>query len=99
MWWLGPIIGGALINIASTLIGRVLVGLGLGIATYTGMSASLNWLKASMVSSLLALPPSVVGMLSMMKVGSCVSMLFSAMIVKMTLNGMTSDTVKSWVKK
>lgn len=39
--FLAALLGG-LINIASTLTGRVLVALGLGVASYTGLAASLG---------------------------------------------------------
>lgn len=99
MAWLGALIAGAFLNIVGTLVGRVLVALGLGVVTYTGMSVTLDWLKSGAVSALLALPPEVVGMLALMKVGSCVSMVASAMLVRLTFTGMSSDTMKGWVKK
>ena len=99
MQWLGAVIGGAFLNILGTLVGKVLLALGLGVASYAGFSASLSWLKSSAVSALLSLPPDVVSMLSLMRVGSCISMVFSALIVRLTLQGMQSDTLKSWIKK
>lgn len=99
MQWLAAAIGGVFLNIAASLVGRVLVALGLGVATYTGFSASLSWLKSSAVAALLSLPPDIVAMLSLMRVGACISMVFSAMLIRLTLQGMQSDTVKSWTKK
>jgi hypothetical protein len=99
MPWLGSLIAGALLNIAGSLVSRVLTALGLGVIAYTGINSSLTWLKTNAFDSLLALPPDVVGVLSLLKVGSCISMVFSAMLIRMTLQGMQSDTVKSWVKK
>ena len=99
MQWLAAAIGGVFLNITASLVGRVLVALGLGVASYTGFSGSISWLKSSAVTALLSLPPDVVGMLSLMRVGSCISMVFSALLVRLALQGMQSDTVKSWVKK
>lgn len=99
MAWLGALIAGAFLNIIGNLVGRVLVALGIGVATYTGMSATLGWLKTGAVTAFFQLPPQVLGMLSLMRVGSCVSMVFSAILIKLTLNGMSSDTMKSWIKK
>ena len=99
MPWLGALIGGALLNIAGSLVGRVLLALGLGVVSYTGVNASMTWAKNNAVASLLQLPPAVVGVLSLLGVGSCISMVFSAMLIRFTLQGMQSDTVKSWVKK
>lgn len=89
---------GGLINIAGTVAGRVLIGLGISAVTYTGLSASLDWLRDNAVSSLLAMPPQVVGVLSIMKVGSALSMIMSATAVKLTLDGIGGATFKRWVK-
>lgn len=97
--WIGSAIAGAFVSIIGTLVGKVLMALAVGVVTYTGVSATIGWLKTSFVTAALGLPAGVVGMLSVMHVGSCVSMVFSAMVIRLTLNGMSSDTVKSWVKK
>lgn len=99
MWFLGPLLVGALLNIVGSLVGRVLTSLAIGVVAYTGLNASMSWLKSGVVSSFSALPAQVVGILSLMQVGSCIPMVFSAMVIRFTLQGMQSDTVKSWVKK
>jgi len=99
MPWLGGLFVGALLNVIGSLVGRVLTALSIGVVAYTGLNASLTWLKAGVVSSFTALPSQVVGILSLMQVGSCISMVFSAMLIRFTLQGMQSDTIKSWVKK
>jgi hypothetical protein len=99
MGWLGSLIAGAFLNIAGSLVGRVLTALGLGVISYTGFNASMTWAKTNAVASIQQLPAGVVGILSLLGVGSCISMVFSAMLIRATLQGMQSDTVKSWVKK
>jgi len=90
---------GGLITIAPTLIGQVLISLGIGVITYSGLSASIDWLKSNFVTAVMGLPPQVVGMLSMMKVGTCVSMIFSAILIRLTIQGLTGATFKRWVKR
>ncbi len=99
MQWIASAIMGALLNVLATLVGKVLVYLGLGVVSYVGFNATLTWLKTSAVSAILNLSPDVVAMLSLMKVGSCISMVFSALIVRLTVQGMQSDTLKGWIKK
>lgn len=94
MWLLG-----GLIAMVPTLIGQILIGLGIGVATYTGVDTSLTWLKSLALSYFTALPPTVLGMLSLMKVGVCISMVASAIAVRLGINGMTSGTFKRWIKK
>jgi hypothetical protein len=90
---------GGLLAMLPSMVGQILLSLGIGVVTYTGISASVGWLKTSAVAALVALPPNVVALLSLMKVGVCISMLTSAIIVRLTLNGLSSDTVKQFVKK
>lgn len=92
-------LGTLLINISTTLVGRVLLSLGMGVATYTGLQGTFDWLQTEAVNNLRLLPPEVVGMLSVMKVGSCISIISSAIGVRMILNGLTGDTFKRWVTR
>ncbi len=96
--FLASLLGG-LIQITGSLVGRVLVALGLSAVTYTGISSTLTWLKTQAVSSALALPPEVVGMLSVLKVGTCISIIFSAMLARLVVTGLQGDAVKKWVLK
>ena len=95
MWW-SALLGG-LINIAGTLAGKVLIGLGISVITYTGFSSSLDWLKGQAVASFSGLPVEIIGMLALMKVGTCISIVSSAIAVHAGLEGLLSDTVKKWV--
>jgi len=89
---------GGLVTILPSIVGQVLVSLGLGVVTYTGMSATLGWLKSSVVSSFAGLPVEVLNMLSLMQVGSCISMVFSAMVIRLAIQGMSGASFKRWVK-
>lgn len=95
MW--GALLGG-LINIAGTLAGRVLLAVGISVATYTGLSTSIDFLKQGAITAFLGLPPQIIGMLSLMKVGSCVSMVISAIVIKMTLDGLKGGVLTKWTK-
>lgn len=99
MVWLGPLIAGALLNIAGTLVSRVLAALGMGVVSYIGIETTMTWAKAQFVTNALSLPPMVLSVMATLGVGKMVSMVFSAMIVRATLQGMQSDTVKAWAKK
>lgn len=92
-------IGGMLINLVGTLAGRVLIALGISVITYTGMSTSIDWLKAQAVGAFMGLPAQVMGMLSVMRVGQCISIVASAILARMVVNGLGGDTFKKWVLK
>jgi hypothetical protein len=99
MQWLGALIAGALLSVAESMVRRVLMALGLGVVSYAGINTAISWLKSNFVNTAMSLPPLVVQVMSLLGVGSMVSMIFSAMLVRMALLGMQSGTVKSWVKK
>lgn len=90
---------GALYTLCGSLVGRVLIALGISVVTYTGMSSSLDWLKAQAVASMGGMSPQVIGLLGVLKVGECISIVFSAMLTRQISQGLTSDTVKKWVLK
>jgi hypothetical protein len=98
MPWLAAIFGNMLLSIAGSLVAQVLVGLGVGVVTYNGVDTAISFLKTNVVTAFTALPSEVVGILSLMQVGSCISMVFSAMVMRMTLQGVASGS-KQFVKK
>lgn len=92
-------IGGMLINLVGTLVGRVLVALGIGVATFTGVNATLDALRDQAVSAIGGLPPEIAGALALMKVGIAISIITSAITARMLLDGLTGDTFKRWIHK
>lgn len=96
---IAAILLGGLIQICGSLVGRVLIALGLSVVTYSGMAVSINHLKSQAVSAALGLPPDVVGMLSVLKVGTSISIITSAILARLIVTGLTGDTVKKWVLK
>jgi hypothetical protein len=81
---------GGLMNIAATLAGRVLLALGFASITYTGLSLSLDYLKAEALTAINGLPAEVVAMLSNMKVGVALSIVISAITARMVLDGLSA---------
>lgn len=92
-------LGGVLINVAATIAGRVLIALGIGVVTFTGLSGSMTWLKTQALSSLSGLPADAVALIAYLQVGTCINIIVSAIAVRATLQGLTGDTVKKWVLK
>jgi len=89
---------GGLINIAGTLIGQFLIGLGVSVVTYTGVSASISFLQSGAISYFGGLPANILGMLALLKVGECISMVVSAITVRLTLSGLTNGSIKKFKK-
>ncbi len=85
--------------VGGSMVAQILLGLGIGTVTYTGLSYSLDWLKTQAIASIVTLPTNIVQLLAVMKVGTCISMVFSAYVVRLTIQGLSSDSVKKWVTK
>jgi Protein of unknown function (DUF2523) len=90
---------GALIQVAGTLVGRVLLSLGIGYAVYTGLDAGLSWLTSQVASSYNALPPQALQVMSTLRVGSAANILVSAISARLFLSGMTGGTIRKMVVK
>lgn len=90
---------GALRQLLGTFIGAALFSIGIGYVTYTGVDVSLAWVKASFLSGLSGMPANALAIAGMLKVGVCVSMLLSAVSMRLTLAGLTSGTLKRMVLK
>lgn len=83
-WILSALLGG-LRFVAGSLALQVLVGLGIGVVTYTGMDISLNYLKQQAVSNLSGLPVDMLSLLGYMKVGNFINIVTSAMVARMSM--------------
>lgn len=90
---------GGLISVTGTLVGRVLVALGVGVVTYTGVQAGIDSLLANLDSAIAGVPADILGLLGFMRVGEALNIIISAMSARMLLNGLTGDTIKKWVLK
>ncbi|GGH67676.1 hypothetical protein GCM10010975_37680 [Comamonas phosphati] len=89
---------GALLNIAGSLVGQVLISLGIAVVTYAGVDTTLDKLKSDAVTALMGLPPDLVALLSYLKVGVAISIITSAVAVRLTLSGM-SGAIKRFRKQ
>jgi hypothetical protein len=92
-------LGGVLLNIAGSFALRVLVSLGISLVTYKGINTSLDWLKSQAISSIQGLNSDILGIIGVLQVGTCISIIFSAMTARLLITGFSSDTVKRWVTK
>lgn len=88
-----------LLWVSGSIAGQVLLRLGIGVATYSGMNASLGYLKSQAVAALQGMGADVVNLLSYMKVGVAISIVMSAIVARAVVTGVTNDKVKRWVMK
>ena len=92
---------GALVSAAGSMVGRVLVGLGVGLVTFGGVATLVNTARDTAFGYLnQAGAVSQIGnYLGLLQVGTCLNILFSALIVRLTLRGLSGDSIKRWVTK
>ena len=88
---------GGLINIVGTMAGRVLVALGIGVVSYTGMQALTGQLVNSIVMAFGSLPSQVLAIVYMLKLGQAIGIIIAATSARMVINGVTSDGFKRFV--
>lgn len=99
MQFLAAAILGAFIQGASTLVGRILIALGFGYVSYTGISTALDYAESQVISNLQGLPSVAVQIASATKVDVAVSIIFSAIAVRLLLQGLTGGAFKRLVMK
>lgn len=82
---------GGLISSMGTFVGRILASLGMGYITFQGVDMTLTWIRNGIASGMSGLPSDVLAILSAFKAGEGVAVLLSALAIRMTIDGMTSD--------
>ena len=90
------IIGG-LISAATTMVGRVLLALGLGYASYHGFDALMTFIKTTVFTQLGAQSADVLTLIGVLQIGTCINIISSAYVIRLTLSGLTSDVLRSFV--
>jgi hypothetical protein len=78
----------ALIACAGSVAGQALLALGFSWLTYSGLDTTLTGLKTYAVSSLGGLSAEILGMLGVMKVGSSINIIASALATRMLIDGL-----------
>jgi len=89
-----PAIAGALLSIASSLVGRVLVALGMGAIVYSGVNAALTYFSDRVVTAANSAGVIIAGMLGTLQLDVCVSIFTAAALARLAIAGATSGTIK-----
>ncbi len=91
--WFAPLIGG-LIDVMGTLVGRVLISLGIAYFSYQGIDTSIMWAKQQFFSSAAGLDPLTLQVMSLLRIDQCVNLLVSAITARLTFSGMQAGAMK-----
>lgn len=94
--FIAALIGG-LVSAAGSFVGRALIALGVGVVAYSGINTAMDAALAIVVANGNALPTGIVGMLGVLKIGTGLNIIMSALVIRWTLQGLTSGVVKRFV--
>lgn len=90
---------GGLVSAAGSLIGRILIAMGVGIVAYSGIDVAITALKNDVISNILGQDAHIVQLLGALRIDQSVNILFSAYAARMVLKGLTGGTIKRMVLK
>lgn len=90
---------GMLVQAAGSIAGHALLSLGMGFIVFNGVDASLNWVSVQVATRMTGLPALTVDALATLKLGSCVSIILSALAARLTFDGMKNGVMKRFGPK
>ncbi|WP_382155138.1 DUF2523 domain-containing protein [Hydrogenophaga sp. ANAO-22] len=76
------------------IVAKTLVTLGIGYVSYTGLDALITLNEAQILTLIQTLPPTAVQLLGVLKVGTCIRIVFSALMMRATLFGLNEGVIK-----
>lgn len=80
MPWIVAVLVGLLARSFESLVARMIIAIGIGVVTATGVDAALGALRSQSLTMLTGVPGAWAGLLGLAKVDVCVSMLMGAVI-------------------
>jgi hypothetical protein len=89
---------GGLVAAMASLLGRVLIALGIGFVTYKGIDLAINSLKSQLVTSLSGMPADMVGLMGYLWVDKALTVIFSGFVVALSMQ-LAGGSVKKAVLK
>ena len=94
-----PAIAGALVTIVSSLVGRVIMALGMGLVAYTGINATLDIFKSYFQNSVNSAGYGLAGLMGTLQLDVCLSIFIAAGLARLVINGATNGTIKKFSVK
>jgi hypothetical protein len=85
---------GALLQLVGSLVGRVLLAIGVGFVAYTGITSGLSYLSNLVQSNVGSAGVLVVQALGLIQFDIVVGILFGAVTAKFVLNGLSGGSIK-----
>ncbi|KAF3999447.1 DUF2523 domain-containing protein [Glaciimonas immobilis] len=92
-------IWGALAPVLGSLVGRILLALGISFLTYTGLSYGVDAIKLSVISSFGGLSADVIGFIGYLWVDKAITTVFSAFATALAIKVGTGSSITKMVVK
>lgn len=90
---------GMLVSGAGTLVGKVLISLGIGYFTYSGLDTLVSSVSSDALARIQTLSPVAVQLAGVLQVGTCINIMISALSARLLVMGLQSGTItKMFVK-
>lgn len=90
VWW-------AFTLVIGHIVFKILASLGVAVVTYQGMTIAIDWLMQEGMRQIQSLPKDILGLLTTLKVGVCVSMYASAIAMRAALDFSITGSIKRLV--
>ena len=90
---------GGLASMVPTLVGRVLLSLGIGFVAYSGIDAFMAAAQAELLQRMGGLPVVALQLVGVLQVGTAVNIMASAVTAKLAIMGLQSGAVTRMIQK
>lgn len=90
---------GGLVTAAGSIVGRVLIALGIGYVSYKGLNGLQEFVKNQVWSNLGALSVDVLQLLSVLQIDTAINIMLSSVAARLVLRGLTGGTMTKMVIK
>lgn len=88
-------LGGLLVQIVGSFVGKALLSLGVGYVAYKGMDLSIAFAKTKFMSSVGGFGAVTIQLMGVLNVGTAVNILCSALIARLAFKGMVGGIMKA----
>lgn len=94
-----PAIAGALVSIVSSLVGRVIMALGMGVVSYVGINAGIGVFKTYFADAMSGVGVDIAGLCGVLKLDAVLSIFIAAGLARLVINGATNGSIKRLAMK
>lgn len=96
--FLAALLGG-LVSAAGSIVGRVLISLGIGYVTYQGLSTAMDYMRDLVWTNLGSLSADILQLVSVLQVDTAINIMFSAVAARLVIRGLTGGAITKMVIK